>query len=600
MNIHRIKIRNGRVYLEENNDSFFINSNPPNIGPYDSGYYCIGSPTDVEATCHDPSCFYHSGGPIYTWCNTINGPYSTLEECEAACSVVLDPPAPIVGFSYTMENYDSSQRCESAPLLIELCCDNLEDGSITWRWNAPENEDEVAFYVIRRILSSPTRVLNGTQPEGFLPEYNGPHSIADSGGATDNNTTTLTHFEPFVVTSTSGTGDTFSAAGEYLSGSSFYYDEYSGDSDHFPTIGISKIEFSKQFGPKLTFRSSAAKTEFVDTNHEMILGASGSGYTDREYNGIHYLQNNRISNQTDTTISYSGTPSLTIALSGIDHLLEDLENNPDTFLYIQMDYDYAELLIDNCDSEIETKKSPFIISKTTADAIFRTGDVYEINLGQNPSCGYHSYQIIAVNENGQSVQKPNDIETMSTYGSGWIFKGNQEWTVSDDGGSNLIFEWGVGENVGFSGLCPAETGYYFNSSNPSCPGVNGPFISAAECSQAQTDCGLIIPAPCYNQQLSVTLEYVSGILYSRNGDDLTYEASSETPGYLSMPAPPNGWYEFKGIEGRYIEDSEGGTTLCEQETKKCSGGGINLLPYDGYFYVYDGQLVQAPAYPIVN
>jgi hypothetical protein len=57
----------------------------PYFGDLSEGYYCIGSPTDVEGSCHEPQCGYHSGGPFYTYCNTVNGPYSTLEECEVNC-----------------------------------------------------------------------------------------------------------------------------------------------------------------------------------------------------------------------------------------------------------------------------------------------------------------------------------------------------------------------------------------------------------------------------------------------------------------------------------------------------------------------------------
>jgi hypothetical protein len=53
---------------------------PPDVGDYEAGYYCLGG---VE--CDPPSCMYHEGGPIYTWCNTINGPYATSEECESNC-----------------------------------------------------------------------------------------------------------------------------------------------------------------------------------------------------------------------------------------------------------------------------------------------------------------------------------------------------------------------------------------------------------------------------------------------------------------------------------------------------------------------------------
>lgn len=549
MNIHRIKIRNGRVYLEENNDSFFINSNP---------------------------------------------------------SPIVNQLSPISGFNFSIDNYNSSSRCETAPGLVELCCETPDDGAINFSWKVPENEDQVDFYVIRRVITSSTKNTSGIYEEGYLPGYNGPWCVADSGYL-DGNTTVVTNFEPFVVTSTSGTGSTFLATTIYGPNSSFYKDSNLSE-PYSNTLGITKIEFSKNFAPKITFRSEAAKTSFVDINHDMYLYVSESGGTSRDYYGYHRLLTSRIADQTSTTIAYSGTQlDLTVAMSGIDHLLEDLENkgtNSD-YLYIQLDYDTAELFIDNCDSQA-TIKSPYIIPKWFAvenSSNWLNGSQYDVQFDFNPSCSYHSYQMIAVNESGQSVQKPNDIETMSTYESGWVFKGNQEWNVSDDGGSNLIFTWGAGADVGFSGLCPAETGYFFNGgSNPNCPGVNGPFATAAECSAAQTECGLTIPAPCYNQQLSVTLEYVSGILYSRDQEGVTYEASSETPGYLSMPAPPNGWYEFKGIEGRFIEDAEGGITLCEQETKKCSGGGLNLLPYNGYFYVYDGQLVQSPNpfYPIIN
>lgn len=506
-------------------------------------------------------------------------------------------PLPISGFNYTMQNYNNSDRCETVPGLTELCCDNPGDSSIEWEFNVPANEDEVKFYIIRRVLTESIRNTSGTYAEGYLPGYSSPWCAFDSG-VLGSDTTTITNFEPFVVTSTSGTGETFSAASEYANGSSFYHDTHSGD-DCLNSLGISKIEFSKQFGPKITFRSPAAKFEFVDVNNDMYLVVSNSGLFNRAYVGKHVLLNSRISNQTDTTVSYSGIP---VTMSGIDELLEDLENNPsNTFLYIQMEYDYADLLVDNCDNS-ETINSPLVLSKYFADSVFRNGSKYNVNLNQNPSCSYHSYQVIAVNEHGQSLQKPNDIVTMSTYESGWIFKGNQEWSVSDDGGSNLIFQWGAGADIGFSGLCPAEIGYFFNGgSNPSCPGINGPFASAAECSQAQSDCGIFPPTICFNQQLSVTLEYVSGILYSRDNSNV-YEASSATPGYISMPAPPNGWYEFKGIEGRYVEDPSGNINLCEQDTKKCSGGGLNLIPYDGWFYVYDGKLVEpsSPFYPVVN
>jgi hypothetical protein len=607
MRIHRVLSRNGRIYLQEQNNSVYINSDPPAVGPYASGYYCIGSPTDVESFCHEPSCIYHSGGTIYTWCNTINGPYDTLEECETSCSTIVDQLAPISGFNFSIDNYNSSSRCESLPGgPIELCCDNPEDGGVNFSWTLPENEDQVDFYVIRRVITTPTKNISGVYEEGYLPGYNGPFCIADSG-CLDDNTTVVTNFEPFIVTSISGTGDTFLATTTYGPNSSFYKDSNLSE-PYSNTLGISKIEFSKNFAPKITFRSQAAKNSFVNINHDMYLYVNESGATSRDYYGSHRLLTSRIANETSTTIAYSGTLSdLTVAMSGIDHLLEDLENkgtNSD-YLYIQLDYDTAELFIDNCDSSQATIKSPFVIPKWFAvenSSNWLNGSEYTVPIAFNPSCGYHSYQMIAVNESGQSVQKPNDIATMSTYESGWAFKGTQEWTVSDDGGSNLIFTWGVAEGSGFAELCPAEIGYFFNGgSNPNCPGVNGPFATAAECSAAQTECGITIPVPCYNQQLSVTLEYVSGILYSRDQEGVTYEASSVTPGYISMSAPPNGWYEFKGIEGRYVEDASGNLTLCEQDTKKCSGGGLSLFPYNGHFYVYNGQLVGPdPPYPIIN
>jgi hypothetical protein len=607
MRIHRVHEENGRIYLGQQNNSVYINSDPPDAGPYASGYYCIGSPTDVESFCHEPSCIYHSGGGIYTWCNTINGPYDTLEECEASCSPIINKLAPISGFNFSIDNYNTSGRCETAPGLVELCCESPEDGVVNFSWKVPVNEDEVDFYVIRRLFTGRTRNASGLYEEGYQPGYNGPWCIADSGYL-DNNTTIVTNFEPFIVTSTSGTGDTFLATTTYGPNSSFYKDSNLSE-PYANTLGISKIEFSKNFAPKITFRSAAAKTTFADVDHDMILYTNESGATSRDYYGFHQLLTSRIADQTSTTIAYSGTQfDLTVAMSGIDHLLEDLENKGtnSNYLYMQLDCDTSELFIDDCDSSQASIKSPFIIPKWFAvenSSNWLNGSQYDVPFAFNPSCSYHSYQMIAVNGSGQSVQKPNDIETMSTYESGWVFKGNQEWNVSDDGGSNLIFTWGVGGGSGFAELCPAEIGYFFNGgSNPNCPGVNGPFVSSAECSAAQTECGLTIPAFCSNQQLSVTLEYVSGILYSRDQEGVTYEASSATPGYISMSAPPNGWYEFKGIEGRYVEDASGNITLCEQETKKCTGGGLNYLPYDGHFYVYDGKLVNNPnpTYPIIN
>lgn len=130
MATHRLHDENGNFYLRKDNEgNFFVNTDsvtpptstptptvtvtptvtstpqpptpsptpsqspPPFFDNLEAGYYCIGSPTDVESFCHDPVCAYHEGGDLYTYCNTVNGPYASLAECEAACSGSTPTPS---------------------------------------------------------------------------------------------------------------------------------------------------------------------------------------------------------------------------------------------------------------------------------------------------------------------------------------------------------------------------------------------------------------------------------------------------------------------------------------------------------------------------
>lgn len=456
-------------------------------------------------------------------------------------------PAPISGFSYSISDYDFP---------MESCYDS--SSSVGYTFNVPSDESSVEMFVIRRAITTPVYNSAGTYAYGFdTSHYAGPRGIQASGlyGVS---TVHVTNFEPFIVTSTSGTGSTFKATTVYESGSSFYYDYNSGDTNHANTLGVTKIEFSQEFGPKITFRSSSAKTNFVSTHRDMYIYVADSNYSGRPYVGYHALQNNRISDQDSTSVTYSGTPALNITMSGINELLTDLESNGTNhdMVYIQIEYDYTENLIDDCDLSVGTRKSPFIVPKWAADALFRSGDQYNFDLTPSPGCGYHSYQIFAVNASGQSIEKPNDSLSMTTWGSGWVFKGGQEWQVQDSA-YGLKFTYGT-SGIGFSGECR---------------GINGPeFI-------------------VYNH-------YVSGVLYDLN-DSVVSSTSSPTPGVIEMGAPSNGWYTFKAFEG-WVVAGPSSTILCEKETSMCNN--LATFPYEAIFYVYNGDLAvpPVPTYPQIN
>jgi hypothetical protein len=595
MKIYRVHEENGRIYLGQQNNSVYINSDPPDVGPYASGYYCIGSPTDVEATCHDPSCFYHSGGSIYTWCNTINGPYDTLEECEASCSSGLNPPIPVSGFGITMESWDTPS----------LTCQGDQDPYIEWTWQAPVNEDEVDFFLIRR------RQLFDASNSGaiFFPGYNSPFEIIDSGLVDAMGTgvgTAVTNFEPFNITYSSGTGDTFSAACEYESGSSFYYDRDLGDTDFYNDLGISKIEFNKQAGPKITFRSSESKSRFADLGADMYLYVNDSGLSSREYYGYHRLAQNRISEATSNTVTYSGTFNLNVTMSGIDDLLEDLENRgSNTFLYIQMDYDtyiggglgVPLDLVDNCNlPAVDDIHSPFVIPKWGADLSYRTGDSYTISVPINPACSYHGYQIIPVNKHGQGNQKPNTIDEMSTWESGWVIRGYQDWSVTEENGK-LKITWGDGPNLGFKDLCDPGTEYFFNKPTEPCQGLNGPYETSAECGEAALACvsGFQPVTQCY-ATMTIAHHESSGVLYNMaNKDDpnITYTGTTTSAGVVEFDMPPDGWYTFEGGD-TFVIITPTGDYYCTKTTSICSA---SFMPYRAQFAVISGELYDNPQPP---
>ena len=539
MTTHRLHDENGNFFIRKEGGSFFINSNPPNIGPYDSGYYCIGSPTDVESFCHDPSCFYHSGGPIYTWCNTINGPYSTLEECEAACSVpdVTGNPLTPSGFSYEGSAFFTSPGFLSQSDRVNSCnSSNLGDQDLDFSWNKNNPvTDPVDFYIIRRVTG--LFIGDDTSPHGFPDGYNGQYCINNSnypygGGGLDFNTP----FEPFIVTSTSGTAGTFGAMTVYGSGSSYgrlgYQHSLVAEPRYVNGLGIESLEFNNSYGPKIVFRDAESKGDFftgaigesgINFIPMLLYGASGS-QDDYDFlydgtNGFWTLHPDNIIDEGSNYITFSGV----INPTPYANLLNDLESRglDNNYLYIQIGFDGTYRHVrDPCSVPITlaSDPNPRILPRYFLETLNPTGDEYAWQF-TDFGCGDYYYQLLSVNHSGQCLlPSPYNEMEISSPEQGWVNKAATDARINDNGLNDFVIRYG-GVN-GFDGYFPV----------PDIPGT------------------------------TYYLLYASGWLYDTTGNlvsTATSTNSAGTGGELLLVRPAQGWYRVEAEEQWRISGPSG-------------------------------------------
>lgn len=473
MRIYRVYEQNGRIYLGQQNNSVYIYSDSAPV-------------PDVTGNPLTPSGFAYAGSAFNVSPDYIAGS-------------------------------DRGNPCELA----------FDDQHLDFSWNKNNPvADPVDFYIIRRVAGE--FIGDDTSPDGFPSGYNGQYCITNSNypygsGGLDFNTP----FEPFIVTSTSGTGATFGAMTVYGSGSSYGrlgYQHSSGNEPRYINgIGIESLEFNNSYGPKIVFRDAESKSNFFTgaigesgTNYipMLLYGASGS-QSDYDFlydgtNGFWTLHPDNIVDEGSGYISFSGV----IDTTPYANLLNELESRglDNNYLYIQIGFDGTyRYLRDQCSvaTTIANDQNPRILPRYFLETLNPTGSEYTMRL-TDFDCGDYYYQLLSVNHSGQCLLPSyyDDID-ISTTEKGWVNKSATDARIYDSGGSDFGIKYG-GDN-GFDG--------YF--SVPDVPGT------------------------------IYYLLYASGWLYDSTGNlvsTTTSTNSAGTGGELLLSRPAQGWYRVEAEE----------------------------------------------------